>query len=279
MKYLKIILITLVALVIFLAAAFHIFSRVKSTRSILKVVGDSYVVDYKTYEDVTYRYLAPVNFDANKSTLLFIHGAIGSLLDFKKLITDDVVSETYNMLSFDRPNYGDIYDENYEHDIAFESEIALDVLSDYTSNEKNIVVGYSYGGPIAMITQFDESVDEVVLVAPAVDPESEVVPVLIELYKNKYTRFLVPRIWKEASQEKINHVEDLLEIVPLWSLVEKPIVHIHGTKDSLVPYSETFSFLDEHISSDMYSHIPVSGKGHAFVFSEKEVFTNLFLKK
>jgi len=80
------------------------------------------------------------------------------------------------MISFDRPNYGDIYNENFIHNISFEAEITLDLLRDYVSGSRNIIVGYSYGGPIAMLAQFDDVIDETVLVSPAVDPENEVIP-------------------------------------------------------------------------------------------------------
>lgn len=278
MKYIKIVISTLFILLILTATAFHIFSKPKSSKKILGTVGSDYIVTHKEFKGLKYRYLAPLDFDKNKPTLLFIHGAIGSLLDFKSLITDFEMKEKYNMISFDRPNYGDIYDKNYIHKISFESEIVLDLLNEYDSDVENILVGYSYGGPIAGLAQFDERISKTVLVAPAVDPESEVVPFLISFYKNKYTRFLVPGVWQEASKEKLKHVDDLKELKKIWELIDKPIIHIQGVDDSLVPYVGTSKFLQKNIKEEFYLHIPVSGKGHGFVFSEKEVFTDYFLK-
>lgn len=277
MKYIKIISIILLIILFLLIFAFGSFSRVKSSKKILKIIGPEYKIDYRKFHNIKYRYLAPVNFDKNKPTLLFIHGAIGSLLDFKSLIIDKKMKEKYNMLSFDRPNYGDIYDKDYIHKIAFETQITLDLMDEYESKDENILLGYSYGGPIAALAQFDKKIDRTVLAAPAVDPENEVMPFLLWFYKNKYTRFLVPRVWQEASKEKIKHVHDLKEIEYIWKLINKPIIHIQGTNDTLVPYIATTNFLKKNINKDFYTYIAVPKKGHGFVFSQKKVFTDYFL--
>lgn len=88
-------------------------------------------------------------------------------------------------------------------------------------------------------------------------------------YKNPYTRVLVPRVWKEASKEKLKHADDLREIQKFWKLVDKPIVHIQGTRDSIVPYRGTVNYLRSNINLDFYTHIPVPKKGHGFVYTEK----------
>ena len=75
----------------------------------------------------------------------------------------------------------------------------------------------------------------------------------------------------------MRHVDDLREIEKFWKLIEKPIIHIQGTKDSLVPYQETVNFLKTNIDDSFYSHIPVPKKGHGFVYTEKDVFIDYFL--
>lgn len=270
MKYFKIIITILFIILICITVAFHIFSKPKTSKKVLKIIGDDYLVGYKEFKGLKYRYLAPINFDENKPTLLFIHGAIGSLLDFKSLIIDSEMKEKYNIFSFDRSNYGDLYNEDYIHKIPFEAELTMNLLDEYSSTSENIIVGYSYGGPIAILAQFDDRITKTILVAPAVDSENEIMPFLLWFYKNKYTRFLVPLVWQEASKEKIEHIQDLKKIEPFWKLIKKPIIHIQGSSDSLVSYLATTNFLKKNIDEDLYTHIAVEGKGHGFVFSEKK---------
>ena len=65
-----------------------------------------------------------------------------------------------------------------------------DVLKNLDKN-KTIVVGYSYGGPIALAVK-SSKYKSIVLVAPAVYSKVEPMPWMLNFYKWKATRWLVP---------------------------------------------------------------------------------------
>jgi pimeloyl-ACP methyl ester carboxylesterase len=270
----------LLGIVVLFAIAYILFSwksQISSDKKIEAALAGTnyhYKVMYNTFKDINYRYVIDTqNFDVEKPNLLFIHGAIGAIGDFEDYLTDEKLRSRFNILALDRPNYGLPYNEDYEHTISFEAELVNDLIRKHSSNTSNNLVGYSYGGPIALLASLEQEYENIILIAPAIDPEYEVVPWLINFYKNKLTRFLVPTVWKEASKEKLAHVADLRNFTEYWSQVTSRVTHIHGDKDTIVPY-ENVAFLESKIDSALYTHVVIREASHSLVWSNTEEIIN-----
>jgi len=265
-KILKIVGIALFVLFLVLYYLFWNFSAPKSDVKVLeKFSGSSAtpVLTYENFKGFEYRKLSIIK-DTTLPTLVFIHGTIGSSTDFTKYMKDSALLSKANMISYDRIGYN-YQDKNpVQESIAFERDMLKNALHDINLS-KTILVGYSYGGPIALAIQ--EKVRKVILLAPAVYSKVEPMPWSLNLYKWKVTRWLVPPIWQEASKEKLSHKQDLHLFENNWKYTPNNIVSIHGTDDWIVPFENSL-FLKEQFPENQFELISIPYAGHGFIWSK-----------
>lgn len=169
-----------------------------------------------------------------------------------------------NTIIYDRIGYSYEDEHEVQESIAFEVEMLEDMIKDLNS-EKTILVGYSYGGPIALASK--KKYKEVILFAPAVYSEVEPMPSMLNVYKWRLTRWLVPPIWKQASKEKLSHREDLKNFEKTWNENPNQVISVHGDADWIVPYSNS-EYLQRLFPEDQFSLITIPGAGHGFVWSQ-----------
>jgi len=265
-KILKITSIILVVLFVIAYFAFCFFTAPKSDATVLKKFVESEVIpkisrdNFKGFE---FRKIEVKKNNTNP-TLVFIHGTIGSLNDFNKYLSDADLQASYNMIAYDRIgyNYKDI--NNTQESIAFERDL-LDYIVKDLDKENLVVFGYSFGGPIAL--SYKKKVKRVVLLAPAIYSEFEVVPWALNFYKWKLTRWLVPKVWKEASKEKMSHQKDLKKFEKDWNKTPNNIVSIHGDKDWIVPFDNSL-MLQNKMNTNQFELITIPEAGHGLLWSE-----------
>jgi len=271
-KLLKIIGIIFLLLFIVLIVLFYRFSTPKSDEKIINDFAESssqLYINKQTFKELEYRVLATQKkIDTTLPTIVFIHGSIGSALDFKHYLLDSTLNEKANLISYDRIGYGLKHTGDVQESIAFEVKMLEDLIKNL--NKKNtILVGYSYGAPIVLASK--NKYKKVILLAPAVYSEVEPMPWALNLYKWKATRWLLPKIWKAASKEKLTHKLDLLKFETSWSENPSKIISIHGNKDWIVPF-ENSVYLRKMFSPQQYDLVTLDGAGHGLVWSHfKEI--------
>ncbi|AZJ31218.1 Pimeloyl-ACP methyl ester carboxylesterase [Tenacibaculum mesophilum] len=265
-KILKTVGIALFVLFLVLYYLFWNFSAPKSDIKVLEKFSGSSAIPVLTYENFKgfeYRKLSIIK-DTTLPTLVFVHGTIGSSTDFVKYMKDSALLNKANMISYDRIGYN-YQDKNpVQESIAFERDMLKNILHNINP-DKTILVGYSYGGPIALAIQ--EKVRKVILLAPAIYSEVEPMPWSLNLYKWKITRWLVPPIWQEASKEKLSHKQDLQLFENNWKSTPNNIVSIHGTNDWIVPFENSL-FLKEQFPENQFELISVPDASHGFIWSK-----------
>ncbi len=273
-KVLKIIFIVVFLLFIGLYIAFYQFTKGKSDEAVLEELTTEWVLPKLTKEKFRgfdYRKVA-IQKDTSLPTIIFVHGTIGSSVDFKSYLTDSLLLEKANMIAYDRIGYNYKDESNVQESIAFEASMLDDIIEDRTNV---ILVGYSYGGPIALATK--KKVKDIVLLAPAVYSEVEPMPGMLNLYKWKLTRWLVPPVWKQASREKMSHKEDLRKFENTWSQTPNRVLSIHGDADWIVPYENSL-FLKEQFDQDRFNLITIEGVSHELVWSRDKLIKQELLK-
>ena len=277
-KILKIIGAILVVLLITVYILFVNFSSAKSNSEIqelFKEVGVEVFVAENTFKDFKYRTVSvQKDIDTNKTTLVFVHGAIGSSIDFKKYMSDSLLKTKFNMISYDRLGY------NYNDETLAQKSLKLevDLLKGFIKNlnpEKTILIGYSYGGPIVLAVK--EKYKQVVLLAPAVYSKVEPMPFMLNFYKWKITRWLVPHVWKSASLEKMTHKTELQKYEQNWKKNPSQIISIHGDSDGIAPYENSL-FLEKQFPENQFTLKTINKAGHSLVWSNFEFIKNEFLK-
>ncbi len=265
-KVFKILGIVILLLVVGVYILFATMTAPKSDKKVIESFKEAPIkpiLEHKAYKNFSYRVLSIIS-DNSLPTLVFVHGTIGSCLDFSRYMMDQDLVKKYNMISYDRVGYNYEDTNPVQESIAFERDL-LDNLISETSGDSIILAGYSYGGPIALASQ--KKVSNLVLLAPAVYSKVEPMPWMLNVYKWKLTRWLVPDIWKEASKEKMSHPKDLKNFENNWKANTNNIISIHGDADWIVPYSNS-EYLLNHFPQERFNLITLKDAGHDLIWSQ-----------
>ncbi|MGB0891219.1 MAG: alpha/beta fold hydrolase [Flavobacteriaceae bacterium] len=276
-KILKIIGVLVLLIFIGLYWAFSSFTAPKSDEEVLNKFKESTfqpILTHEKFKGFEYRKLSIIK-DTTFSNLIFVHGTIGSSTDFVEYMTDSLLLTKANMISYDRIGYN--YDDknSVQESIAFERDMLEEIVKNYNP-EKTIIVGYSYGGPIALATK--KKFKKIILLAPAVYSKVEPIPFMLNFYKWKLTRWLVPDVWKEASKEKMTHKKDLEKFENDWKSTPNTVISIHGNDDGIVPYSNS-EFLQKQFPSNQFELIILDDTGHGLIWSNFDFIKEQFIKQ
>ncbi len=278
-KILKIISIIFAVLLIAIYTLFYNFSSPKSDAKIQELfneIGAEVFININTFSEFEYRTVAMQKMiDTNKINLVFVHGAIGSAIDFKEYMKDSLMRSKFNMISYDRIGYNFNDATLAQKSLKFE----VDLLKDFIKNlnpKKTILVGYSYGGPIVLAIK--KEYKKAILLAPAVYSKVEPMPFMLNFYKWKITRWLVPKVWKSASLEKMTHKTELQKFQNNWSTTKSDVLSIHGDNDGIVPYENSL-FLQKQFPVKQFELVTIPNAGHSLVWSEFELIKKEILKQ
>ncbi|SEB83716.1 Pimeloyl-ACP methyl ester carboxylesterase [Tenacibaculum sp. MAR_2009_124] len=265
-KVFKISGIVLLLLIVGVYVLFVSMTAPKSDEKVIQRFNEAPIkpiLAYKTYKNFSYRVLSVIS-DRNLPTIIFVHGTIGSCLDFSRYMMDEDLIKNYNMISYDRIGYNYNDQNSVQESIAFERDLLDDLIAQTASNSI-ILTGYSYGGPIALASH--KKITNLVLLAPAVYSKVEPMPWMLNFYKWGLTRWLVPDIWKEASKEKMSHQQDLINFENNWEINQNTIISIHGDADWIVPYSNS-EYLLHHFPKERFQLITLKDAGHDLIWSQ-----------
>jgi len=241
---------------------------------------------YQVNNDI--HYYKPSNTDykvrvvstANKKSdtaVFFIHGAPGAADGFYDYLKDSTLLNKAALYSIDRPGYGYSHFGKAVTSIEEQTRITKEIIDSIEQNYV-IVVGHSYGGPIAANASLEtDKIKGVLMLAPAIDPENEKVFWFAYVSKWKLTKWIVPGALGVAGDEKFTHVEELEKIKNHWKDVKVPVIHVHGTKDVVVPF-ENVSFSKENFNDHYLEVIELKDENHFIPWSRKELVTEQILR-
>lgn len=270
-KVLKIIGVVLLLVLVILYILFYNFSAPKSDTKVLSEfskLGQTPNIEHRTFNGFSYRVVSmQEQIDTALPTLVFIHGSIGSVMDFKSYLTDSVLLSKFNMLVYDRIGYGEDQTGDVQESIAFEVDLLHD-LTDGIDPSNIVLVGYSYGGPVALASK--RNYKGLIILAGAVYSEAESIPWMINFYRWKITRWMIPMTWKAASKEKLSHADDLKLFEQDWNNHPSRIKVIHGDADWIVPFSNA-EYLRNMFPKEQIEVIPIPGAGHGLIWSRRDL--------
>ncbi|WP_111709202.1 alpha/beta fold hydrolase [Lutibacter citreus] len=269
-KIFKIIGILILVLLVGFFIVLYRFSTPKSDTSIKKEFSENNTEVYINrlkFKNFKFRVLqTQKKIDSLKPTIIFVHGSIGSSLDFKKYMFDVELKSKANLISYDRVGYGVDQTGEVQESIKFETALLEDLILQLGVLNP-ILVGYSYGGPIALASK--KQYKKIVLLAPAVIARVEPMPWAINFYKWKATRWILPKAWQAASKEKLSHKKDLLNYDDKWNENQTPIICVQGNGDWIVPY-ENSTILKGEFPSKQFKLITLENVGHELIWSNFE---------
>jgi pimeloyl-ACP methyl ester carboxylesterase len=199
--------------------------------------------------EIRLSYLATGNPRGQK--VVFIHGSPGNAQEWGPLLSRSP-RDQYRV-AVDRLGFGESVVGEPVLTLADHAG-ALAPLLDTGDGRKAILVGYSYGGPVALRAALDmpEHVAGIVLVGSAADPDLEEIHPLQELAALDLFAQILPTELANANAELVVLKPQLEAMREEFARLNVPITIIHGLNDSLVP-PENILFL--HIN--LPRHLPV----------------------
>jgi pimeloyl-ACP methyl ester carboxylesterase len=192
--------------------------------------------DYRVYETRGRKiFYAAIGADT-LTPVLFIHGAPGSWYDYVRFFGDTQLISRAQLISPDRPGYGQSGLGQPVTSIREQAALLRPLFDVNRSGKKVILVGHSYGGPIAaqLAMEYPDRVQALMLLAPAMDPDNEKHFAINRLAELKPVQWIMPKMWYSAYFEKKTHEEELRKMGE-WNNITAPTYYMFGGKDGIVP--------------------------------------------
>lgn len=216
--------------------------------------------------------------------LLLIHGAPGSLWGYMNLMDDQDLQKHFHIVSVDRVGYGKSRlkmkkKRKYVTSIATQAKALLPVFALNHSDQKVIVLGRSYGAPIAakMVSMVPEKVKELIMVSPVIDPDKEKFYWFSKWGRNALVQLFLPGDFNTATAEKYSHSDELKKLLPVWQNLHVPTTVIQGGNDWIADPSN-IDFAKKHIKSKRAQYIFLYNAGHMITFTHLEMIKEMLLK-
>ncbi len=193
--------------------------------------------------------------DQSAQPLVFIHGSPGSWEGWSNYLLNPTLQKRFSMLAPDRLGYGGSQRGGVERSLGLQAKAIAELIKEHFSHRPAILVGHSFGGPIAakLALMYPRLVEGVVFVASSIDPNLEKAFWYQKLGLNPFIRNLIPNSLSVCNEEILALQDELVDLsleLLNWTL---PVAVVHGTKDALVPV-ENVDFIKNMIVSDLIMH-------------------------
>ena len=208
--------------------------------------------------------------DPAKRAVLFIHGSPGSWDAWADYLLDEDFRKNAFMIAPDRAGFGGSDAGYHEPDLAQQAGIIMQGIEQkFPDIESFIIVGHSYGGPVALrlAVDYQDKVDALIMLAPSIDPEYEEMRWYNKLANTKLVRAIAPKAVDRSNQEILPLRGELLKMKPLLGGITKPVTVIQGEKDKLVPYQNAHYAKDQIVNADVTVHL-LPKQGHFIPWKE-----------
>ena len=211
--------------------------------------------------------------DNTTKAILFIHGAPGSSNAFYYYLEDKQLLKQASLYSVDRCGYGYSEFGSSISSIEQQAKLLSQLIDSCIFEKEIIVVGHSFGGPIAAyLSTLNTRITKLVMLAPANDPTHEKIFWISYFARWKLTKWMIPKTFQVAGDEKFAHQQALEEIEEIWSKIEIETVHFHGKKDALVPF-ENLQFTKERMNPTVFKEVIFDEENHFIPWTQQKTIT------
>ncbi|WP_276479926.1 alpha/beta fold hydrolase [Paraflavitalea pollutisoli] len=193
--------------------------------------------------------------------LLLIHGAPGAWYGSRIFLDDPILQQHFHIIAVDRPGYHKSRFKGKRKSvtsISTQAHIIHEALRINRSHQPGVVLGSSYGAPIAakVALLYPENFNHLVMLAAAIDPDKEKFWWFHPWVQSGGPPYIFfPRFLKSATDEKFAHAEELRKLAPEWHNLSIPVTVVQGGNDDIIEPSN----LD-------YAREVLNGKPAKFIF-------------
>ena len=179
--------------------------------------------------------------------IVFIHGTPATAAIFAEQFRHPFPRA--NIIALDRPGFGTSGPPPRRPDLEDQAR-AVGALLSANNHQRTILVGHSYGGPVALLAAliYTNQVAGVVLIGGSVDPAQEHVYVIQRIADWPVVSWLLPHALRQCNRELLTLRGDLVRLQPQIAGLSAPVVMLHGTKDRLVPV-ENVAYLQAQLAA------------------------------
>lgn len=216
--------------------------------------------------------------DQGKDQLLvFVHGSPGSWSAFIDFFKNDSLLSQFDMLSIDRPGFGESDFGRPERSMARQAYLLSKVIEKF-DHAKKIMIGHSLGGPVIARVAMDypKLTDGMIMVAPSIDPDMEKYEWYRTWIKTRLIGAMTPTDFWVSNEEILPLKEELEMMLPLWSDIKIPTVVVQGTKDILVPMGNA-DFAKKMLPDSLVTVKYLDGVNHFIPWSDPDEIVNAIL--
>ena len=217
--------------------------------------------------------------DSNKQPVLFIHGSPGSAENWLAFLNNTELQKKFHLIAIDRPGYGGSGYGKSEQSLQQQALELISVLKYNHSQKSAIIIGHSFGGPVAarMAMDFPEKISGAIFISSLADPE------LITQKWYRHVAYAVTKNFKRMTPlkvffEEIDQLKDQLQQLSLgWRNLKTKIILIHGGKDQAVSVLNT-NYMTDHLSKNvLVDKIILSERKHAIPKQDPELIIESLL--
>lgn len=194
---------------------------------------------------------------------ILIHGSPGTALEWNRLMAE--LPRNWNILAPYRKGYGAFARDGGETCLAGHAAAlipCMDAEGEGTS-QKKVVLGHSYGAPVAarLAADYPERCSGLILMAGSLDPYLEEVFAIQRWAAHPMAQALLPRALRHANKELMALRGELDALAARLERISCPVHIIHAEDDSLVPYANTAYIRHKCSHVPVHMHILKDG-GH-----------------
>jgi pimeloyl-ACP methyl ester carboxylesterase len=213
--------------------------------------------------------------DDQKPLIIFVHGSPGSLSAFIDFLGDSTLLEHAQLLSIDRPGFGDANFGHAEPSLYKQAALLKSVIEKNKNKRPVFLVGHSLGGPLIARVAMDypDLVDGLIMVAPSIDPTLEPNEWFRGPLASPFLRWVLPRSIRASNDEIFQLKPQLENMIPLWPEVDIPTIVIQGKNDRLVPYQNAL-FAKEKMVNAPVTLMLIDSMDHFVPWTNPDLINN-----
>ncbi len=193
--------------------------------------------------------------------VVFVHGTPGSVSAWQSFITEPI--EGLESLALDRPGFGKTSPRRQV--VSFEDQArAIEPLLVERDGRWPILVGHSLGGPIIAraAADYPDRVAGLVILSGSLDPALEKPRWFNRVGAFPLFEILLPWAMRHSNREIMAAPQETTLLDGVLENVRCPVIVVHGTKDTLVPYENV-----DYMRTVFGDRVPVTvieldGAGH-----------------
>ncbi len=213
--------------------------------------------------------------------VLFIHGSPGMWEGWAEYLHSHELRSKALLVAVDRPGYGGSNNGISGATLKEQSDtIVASIKSAFPHKKKWIIVGHSYGGPVALrlMADYPDFFSSSLLLAPAISPSLVRVRWYNRVADLPVVRSLISTHLHRSNEEMFLLSDELSKMKPDLSSIKNSVIIIQGQKDGIV-HPGNVAYAEETLVNTTVQKNILPQRGHFLPWEEYDLIKGTLLKE